>query len=1033
MRLLASSPGIMAEQVAEAVQLAIIPPLSKQPAGALALVRSPKHGFYFVQSQVGAAGQFMTHIVMLPSEIVRALSGNLRALQALTEAVMPGFESSSVSLQTLSYTPADPPGKPQQTRAMLALMSAIGNRIGTIETLLAAIITNTPVLIYGAPLDVDKRLSLVEGLMALMPAPARLGVTFATHAAPQRRPDTLIAFLPDSDIPEGVVAYRWGEAAPTGIAVSDDYAHFITSQLRLDTELVLQGTDTLTPIAGWRIRMGDSLSAALHYASQRLRIDNAVLGNQPVELESAAQVLTDDPTLSEDVRLAYTSHLLKLALPLKATDHLRQIGRVARGSSTLEAAMLHQIDETLTAGAHAETIYHALVDWISDSGGFSGMLWVEQAQRAARMHVQSLVSAGDASGLAAFMRAIGSAPSSAQVAPVLPTLVDLAQGLASKDAELTRTVVALSAAAYPTDRFESLFSQSELLANLPQSLVRLMPFLFGTARGETFGLLAKAASAFEEETHPLMAIRLAEIAMLRDRGDLVDVQALTLLAKAAESPWGDTYDQALRWIVRNLSTDQRVYVLGDDGARSLLRILLARRAYNDFASSLINVGRVLYGQEKTPTKFADFVHALFIEVALTPGAALSALKALAVNGLKPLPLMLAHYGALQNAGWSAAMAGAAADLQALVLNNPLIAAQAPLPLMLALVQYHIGRVDMPAAVRIAELTPAMAAGEGDGGAQAMLRLYGLMNDDEATREIALNLLRRFVRLLPSGDDRRATTRMIDKLGTAVKPQLDATLLFKRIFDGVPIEEYAGYLHSATSFLHDTALTYVDRDRVPGLKVLTGDLDGMFGGFTGDEREKLAREIIELGKVIVALAQRQKALRPRPSNAQLEALVTGVEPTIAPLDVMRSMGGYFSRGKRATFSLSPLNAPHPLFARGAHDLVQDVGVTLRLLRTFMRAFPAEGRWKFSADLLWSELESLWDEVPLADRRKLVGEMSLDFQRLPDYILLIAEQGNPRALVEEDRNMRRLELGERKPENTLELYRMISGYFRLRGRA
>jgi hypothetical protein len=378
------------------------------------------------------------------------------------------------------------------------------------------------------------------------------------------------------------------------------------------------------------------------------------------------------------------------------------------------------------------------------------------------------------------------------------------------------------------------------------------------------------------------------------------------------------------------------------------------------------------------------------------------------------------------------MAGAAADLQALVLANPLIAAQAPLPLMLALVQYHIGRVDMPAAVRIAELTPAMAASEGDGGAQAMLRLYGLMSDDEATREIAINLLRRFVRLLASGDDRRATTRLIEKLGTAVKPQLDATLLFKRIFDGVPVEEYAGYLHTAANFLHDTTLTYVDKERVPGLKVLTGDLDALFGGFTGDEREKLAREIIELGKVIVALGQRQKALRPRPSNAQLEALVTGVEPSIAPLDVFRSMGGYFSRGKRATYSLSPLNAAHPLFARGAHDLVQDVGVTLRLLRGFMRAFPAEGRWKFSAELLWSELESLWDEVSLADRRKLVQDMSLDFQRLPDYILLIAEQGNPRALVEEDRNMRKLELGERKPENTLELYRLISGYFRLRGR-
>ncbi len=1031
MRLLASSAGIKTEQVAEAVQLAIIPPLSKQPRGALALARSSKHGFYFVQSQVAAAGQFMTHVVLLSSDIVRSLSGNLRALLPLTEDSMPGFEVRGAQLQPLTYVEGDAPGAPQQTRAMLALMSATRNRISTIERLLAAIITNTPVLVYGAPLDLEKRLAMVEGLLALMPAPARLGVTFATHAAPQRRPDTLITFLPDSDVPPDVVAYRWGESDPTGVEATDDYARFITSQLRLDTELVLQGTDNLTPVAGWRIRLGDSLSTALHYAATRLRIDTAVLGNQPVELEAAAQVLTDDPTLSDEVRLAYTSHLLKLALPLQATEHLRQIGRVARGSSTMEAALLRQIDETLNAGVHAETIYHTLVDWISDSGGFGGMLWVEQAQRAAKMHVAALVEAGDAPGLAAFMRSVGSAPSSAQVAPILPQLVDKALALAGKDSDLTRTLVALAAAAYPTDRFQKLFDQSDILANLPQSLVRLMPYLFGTARGDTHGLLARAASAFEEETHPLLAIRLSEIAMLRDRGDLVDVEALALLAKAAESPWGDTYDQTLRWIVRNLSTDQRIYVLGEEGTRSLVRILLARRAYNDFASSVLNTGRVLFGQERTPTGYADFVHTLFTEVALTPGSALSALKALTVNGMKPLPLMLAHYGALQNAGWSAAMAGAAADLHALVVANPLIAVQVPMPMLLALVQHHIVRVDMPSAVRVAELTPGVAAAEGEGGAQSMLRLYSLMSDDEALREIATNLLRRYVRMLPSGDDRRATTRIIDKLGSAIKQEMDATLLFKRILDGVPIEEYAGYIHLAANFLHDTGLAFVDKNHVPGLKVLTGDLDALMGGFTPSDRQKLAREIIDLGKVIVAIAQRQKSLRPRPSNAQVEALVNGVEPAIAPLDVLRNMGGYFSRGKRANLSLSPLTNPHPLAARGAHDLLNDVGVTLRLLRSFLRAFPAEGRWKFNADVLWSELESLWDEVSLGERRKLVHELALDLQRLPEYLLLIAEQGNPRALVEEDRNMKRLELGERKPENTLEFYRMINGYFRARG--
>jgi hypothetical protein len=379
------------------------------------------------------------------------------------------------------------------------------------------------------------------------------------------------------------------------------------------------------------------------------------------------------------------------------------------------------------------------------------------------------------------------------------------------------------------------------------------------------------------------------------------------------------------------------------------------------------------------------------------------------------------------------MAGPAADLHALVLANPLIAAQAPLPMLLALVQYHMSRVDTPSAVRIADLTPSMAAAEGDGGAQAMLRLYEMMAEDEAAREIATNLLRRFVRLLPSGDDRRATTRLVEKLGTAVKPALDATLLLKRIFDGLPIEEYAGYLHTAANFLHDTALTYADKEHVPGLKVLLGDLDALNGGFTPEDRQTLVRELIDLGKIIVSLAQRQKALRPRPSSAQIDALINGVETSIAPLDVFRSMGGYFSRGKRASIRLAPLTNPHPLAARTSHDLVTDVGVTLRLLRGFLRAFPAEGRWKIEAEVLWDELESLWDEVPLADRRKLVQTMALDFQRLPEYILLIAELGNPRALVEEDRNMRRLELGERKPENTLELYRMISGYFKVRGRS
>jgi hypothetical protein len=1034
LRLLAASPGVKPELVAEAVQIALMPPTKDNASGAVSLVRGKGGSYYFVQTQIAGAGQVMTHVVLLPADLVRSLSGNLKALLGLVQPTLPTFEKGDARLPLLPFMSAEPPLPQQQTRALLALMTASRDRIQTIETMLASIIGGTPLIVMGAPPELEARLSFVEGLQALLPPPARAGVTFATHSAPLRTPEAIIIFYPDAEPPADVTTYRWQDATTGGLKATDDYARYITSQLRLDTTLVLEQTAGLTPVAGWRIRQGDSLGDALRYASKRLRIDNAVLNNQPVELVDAAQILTDDPSLTEALKLAYVSHIVKLALPLADTERLQMLGRVVRGDEELENALLRQIEEFLSAGVHAGTIFDALVDWLSTTGGFRGLFWSEQAQRAAKMHADSLIRARDAAGLAHFLHSAGNAPPHVNMDSVLPGLLDQAMPLASDNDDLARMMFTRAAATYPTDRFMRLFAERDLINRLPPVLARLQPHLLNASSEDASGLLAGAARAFGEEDRDRLAVRFAEIAITNGNPTLIDAPTLALLAEAAASESGSTYDQTLRWLTRNLATEPVLVRVGETGAEHLLRIQLSRRAYNDFAVTVAVIGRALYrDQETAQTDFAEFIERLFLYAHLPAEDAQAALDALANSGLKPLVMMRAHYAVQSATDWSPAVAKSAAALNTLVMGNPRVALQLPIELHLGLVQYHMRREDAPSATRIADVLPEIAINEGEEeGVRSMLRMCKLLSGDEALRKIAVDLLRKYVRKLPSGDDRRAAARISERMGEKVKTALLATLIFKRMFDGVPIEEYTAQLHITTALLHDTAVAFVDKERYPGLKIIMSDLDSLSGGITREERRELGREILDLGKLIVSIAQKHRMIHPRQTDAQLEALIAGRAEAAAPLDVLRIAGGYFAEGANQREPITQSATGHPLGTRGARDVLDQVKIALKLLRNFARAFPTEPRGSYNPVVLRGELESMWDEVSANDQNQLVRNLSRDFQRLPDLIIFIAERGSARALLDDDRNMRRLELGERKPESTLELYRLISGYFRARAR-
>ncbi|MCA9910271.1 MAG: hypothetical protein KC519_16545, partial [Anaerolineae bacterium] len=117
----------------------------------------------------------------------------------------------------------------------------------------------------------------------------------------------------------------------------------------------------------------------------------------------------------------------------------------------------------------------------------------------------------------------------------------------------------------------------------------------------------------------------------------------------------------------------------------------------------------------------------------------------------------------------------------------------------------------------------------------------------------------------------------------------------------------------------------------------------------------------------------------------------------------------------------------LGTRSAPDLVRYTQMASGLLRTLLKIFPAQGERSYSTKAIHAELESLWNELPLDRRRKIVQDLATDFQRLSILIFYIANRGNPRVLRDDDRTGRKLASNQRKPESTLDLYRFVSGYF------
>ncbi|MCD4684913.1 MAG: hypothetical protein K8S97_03130, partial [Anaerolineae bacterium] len=255
----ARTPNIAPEQANECVRLAKLrPPLvteiTDEMPGALGLFRGggETSDFILVKAQPNTQGIPQVLYILMPVTVLRQLGGNVLAFRSLGMMEMPAFSVVKPNLQTYDIRRPAPPTIEEQIDALYDLLLYCKDSFDTVAGLLAGIVQGWPIAIVNSPPALEKRLQFLQGLLSLLPAPARIGVTFATHVIDFDKVKTQIKFSTQNTVPPQHIVFDWGNSKLRTKTPEDAYCRYIISQLELDVSVVVQETERMARTAIWR-------------------------------------------------------------------------------------------------------------------------------------------------------------------------------------------------------------------------------------------------------------------------------------------------------------------------------------------------------------------------------------------------------------------------------------------------------------------------------------------------------------------------------------------------------------------------------------------------------------------------------------------------------------------------------------------------------------------------------------------------------------------------------------------------------------
>ncbi|HMM29066.1 MAG TPA: hypothetical protein PKD46_12360 [Aggregatilineaceae bacterium] len=1023
---IARTPGVTPAQIAECLRVGKLqpPPLHEATPGmpgALALLQSRTTHFVLAKAQYSDAGFPQVMYVLVPVEVARQLGGNVLTFRTLGLAPMPAFSSAQAALPPFELRAPQPPTREEQLGALLDLLGFCQDSLQTVEGILAGLVQGWPLAIANSPRSLTDRLQFVQGLLSLLPVPARTGITFATHVTDLGATLAQIKFTSQSATPSRHLVYDWERGALLTHPPEDAYSRYIVAQLRLDPSLVVDQTEALGRTTLWRAAQRERLGPVLAWVARRAAVDRIVLDGQPADRALVASILREDPTLSGEMRLVYVRHVLAFALALREPESADVIPVVTSTHPVIAAAVASQLRAAIDQG-HAALVVAMLTRWLLNVPEAAALKWTAILHDAAEKHLGALLGQNNLAPACEFLAGIRHAHPALQLDRALPRLIRIAQPVARRHSRLAYTLVALGADLLPAAPFQQLLRDRELTAHFPADFHVALDALSGEARTHALpGTLERAGRAFGGEDRLVMVARLAEWAAYVHRTDLIDPPCLNALMALARSPRGAN-PAVIEHITRDFTDLVPFLNLEPPGHRTLIELLLQSRQFDRALALLERSQNELYGAERLG-EFTRLAGDVVQSVSLSAGDLVAALERLEGSRLRSEPRAAMLHGALRSHQWGEGLDYAAQRLTTMVFNQPVLIRVIGPDQAIKLLSYHARAENGLSALRAAAALTQATIGQGAVGVAQIAEMWQAITWNASMTQAALELLRRYVRGIPRADVPRVLRYLEREIGLEPARELHATHLMRNASGDQPLPDFIEAVEIAAALLSDLAATYHAGKVHPPLHRLRRDFDQMTGNLSEAERQRMSDSTLRLAQQVYDMGQKRSRRAGRQPAEQ--ALVEGAIMPQSGVDLLRFIGGHLARRTALPIVLQREEMAHLFGSRSAAMLLREIATTIRLLDHLQAAFrqPTD---PVTPGALQAELDSLWNTLSLYDQRRLRDDFACACQQLAHVISLMFDETGDRALGSSGIS-RQLDAGQRQPHTALEALRWMSGYF------
>lgn len=1024
-RILAQTGGIDEKLINAALEMAVIPPLERTTGIAWGIIRLGRgQPLVLTRAEVGEAGQLTRQYVFIPSEVIRALAGNLVQFLPFVSEPLPVYQMLGDNLPKLKLAVAEPPTTEQQVDSLLNLMSYTKNQTRNIDPLLSAVVSGVPLIVFNAPHDAKKRLGFIQGMLALLPASTRHGVTFLLNDDGKAELKAQISFREEAPEDDGeATIYDWQSAKTTGKDVKTDYSRFITGQLRLDAELVIQQTEKLTRTAGWRFQAGDSLGEALDYASYRSKVDRSVENNLPVEIESVAKILKEDPTLNDETRLQYARHLMNFSLALEDMDHIAPVTPTIQSNPAFAREVYDQLRDAVGAGKGA-LIFELLVTWMNDPLSPQGPQWTQLLHQSALAELAELVEDKDTESLRDYLLDIQSLGRVAT--PLISKILRRIMLLLERDSQLSVQALILAIQHLSDNELRKWLQLRQFVAALPQDVKRLLGVMTRRDVPAPPGTMMKAMAHIPEDMRDQTLITFVKYAHLSRRYDVLDravwQQVVQLMVQSAMSE----DDKSLMAEIAQAVSDGHLKRMKDPLPRLLLQVQLLGKRIDLLTSHLIVQARDFYGADRQ-LDYIRNIQVMFSKSRMNVEQAKDALKALENNGIRDIPLLAAMSGALEGTSWSPEMRPLADRFLNEVLENPghveVLAPQTMMNLLKYYARFPKTQAQLKTSLRLAASCAASQSGKL--GLSSTNHAYKMLNSNNRTRPLALELVRQYVREADEKPARHLMNYYSDRLGENIREKLQMSYEFANMLGRMDFLTYAAAVRTTVELLQNTVETFENKQAIPDLMYLRRQAETFRNGTSIAQLYDLSRELRQVAHSIVILGE-QHSRRSNNSDRFIQQVVEGSQDPKSMVDVFRAAGGNLLDKKVYPLRLKGEGNDRPFGTGSAYDRLTNITLASTVLQHATQARPSNRQmWPQAA--IADELASLKNSLVEPSARDAARQLGRDWQRLADLIVYITDKSDTKVIENGNNLGNRLQRHEVQPSDPLQMYRFIYGYF------